>query len=197
MPSNHLILCCPLLLLPSIFPRIGLFSNESVLPIRWPKYWSFSFSISLSSEYSGLISFRVDRLGLAASVLQCSAFFMAQLSRMLIVQLKLGRSQSTLSLAGRVGSDCSWVQGIMPTSLSCGLQACGHMCSLGRRAVKAHTGLSRVWTQECEFWLLLPRRFPSSSGSEHAAPQVSCGTDGGMICLQHTGLYLPLGRFSG
>ena len=126
MPSNHLILCCPLLLLPSIFPRIGLFSNESVLPIRWPKYWSFSFSISLSSEYSGLISFRVDWLGLAASVLQCSAFFMAQLSRMLIVQLKLGRSQSTLSLAGRVGSDCSWVQGIMPTSLSCGLQACGH-----------------------------------------------------------------------
>ena len=60
MPSNHLILCHPLLLLPSIFPSIRVFSNESVLHIRWPKYWSFNFSISLSSEYSGLISFRVD-----------------------------------------------------------------------------------------------------------------------------------------
>ena len=60
MPSNHLILCCPLLLLPSIFPSIRVFSNESVLPIRWQKYWSFSFSISLSNEYSGLISFRRD-----------------------------------------------------------------------------------------------------------------------------------------
>ena len=60
MQSNHLILCCPLLLLPSIFPRIGLFSNESVLCIRWPTYWSFSFSISPSNEYSGLISFRTD-----------------------------------------------------------------------------------------------------------------------------------------
>ena len=60
MQSNHLILCCPLLLLPSIFPRIGLFSNESVLCIRWPTYWSFSFSISPSNEYSGLISFRID-----------------------------------------------------------------------------------------------------------------------------------------
>ena len=60
MPSNHLILCRPLLLLPSIFPRIRVFSNESVLRIRWPKYWSFSFSISLSNEYLGLISFRTD-----------------------------------------------------------------------------------------------------------------------------------------
>ena len=60
MPSNHLILCCPLLLLPSILPSIRVFSNESVLCIRWPKYWSFSFSISPSSEYSGLISFRID-----------------------------------------------------------------------------------------------------------------------------------------
>ena len=60
MPSNHLILCCPLLLLPSIFPSIRVFSNESVLHIRWPKYWSFSFNISPSSEYSGLISFRID-----------------------------------------------------------------------------------------------------------------------------------------
>ena len=66
MPSNHLILCRPLLLLPSIFPSIRVFSNESVLRIRWPKYWSFSFSISPSNEYSGLISFRMDRLDLLA-----------------------------------------------------------------------------------------------------------------------------------
>ena len=64
IPSNHLILCHPLLLLPSIFPSIRGFSNETVLPVRWPKYWSFSFIISPSSEYSGLISFRMDWLGL-------------------------------------------------------------------------------------------------------------------------------------
>ena len=96
MPSNHLILCCLFLLLPSIFPSIRVFSNESVLRIRWPKYWCFSFSISPSNEYSGLISFRVDRFYLfavkwtlksllqhhssKASVLQCSALFMVQLS---------------------------------------------------------------------------------------------------------------------
>ena len=66
MPSNHLILCCPFLLPPSIFPSIRVFSNESVLCIRWPKYWSFSFSISPSNEYSGLISFRMDWLDLLA-----------------------------------------------------------------------------------------------------------------------------------
>ena len=91
MPSNHLILCHPLLLPPSIFPSIRVFSNESVLHIRWPKYWSFSFSISPSNEYSGLICFRMDWLDLLAvqgtlksllqhqrsraSILQCSAFF--------------------------------------------------------------------------------------------------------------------------
>ena len=96
MPSNHLILCSPLLLLPSIFPSIRVFSNESVLRIRWPKYWSFSFSISPSNEYSGLISFRMDWLDLLAvqgtlkrllqhhsskaSILLCSAFLMVQLS---------------------------------------------------------------------------------------------------------------------
>ena len=96
MPSSHLILCCPLLLLPSIFPIIRVFSNESVLHIRWPKYWSFSFSISLSNEHLGLISFRMDWLDLLAvqgilkgllqhhiskaSILQCSAFFTVQLS---------------------------------------------------------------------------------------------------------------------
>ena len=66
MPSNHLILCCPLLLLPSIFSRIRIFSNESALRIRWPKYWNFSFNISPSSEYSGLIYFRTDWLDLLA-----------------------------------------------------------------------------------------------------------------------------------
>ena len=96
MPSNHLILCCPLLLLPWIFPSIRVFSNESALRIRWPKHWSFSFSISPSNEYSGLISFRIDWLDLLAvqgtlksllqhhsskaSILQCSAFFIVQLS---------------------------------------------------------------------------------------------------------------------
>ena len=91
MPSNHLILCCPLLLLPSIFASIRVFSNESVLHIRWPKYWSFSFSINPSNEYSGMISFRMDWLDLLAvqgilnsllqhhsskaSVLQCLALF--------------------------------------------------------------------------------------------------------------------------
>ena len=96
MPSNHLILCNPLLLLPSIFSSISVFSNESVLQIRWPKYWSFSFNISPSNEYSGLNSFRMDWLdhlavqgtlksllqnhSSKASILQCSAFFMVQLS---------------------------------------------------------------------------------------------------------------------
>ena len=96
MPSNDLILCCPLLFLPLVFPRIRVFSNESVLPIRWPKYWSFSFSISPSNEYPGLISFRMDWLDLLAvqgtlksllqhhsakaSILQHSAFFIVQLS---------------------------------------------------------------------------------------------------------------------
>ena len=95
MASNHLILCHPLLLLPSIFPSIRVFSNESTLPIRWPKYWSFSFIISPSNEYSGLISFRIDWFHLLdvqgplknllqhhnwmASILQCSTFFMVQL----------------------------------------------------------------------------------------------------------------------
>ena len=98
MPSSHLILCCPLLLLPSIFPSIRVFANESALRIRWPKCWSFSFTISPSSEYSGLFSLRMDWFDLfavegtlksllqnhssKASVLQCSAFFMAQLSHL-------------------------------------------------------------------------------------------------------------------
>ena len=96
MPSNHLILCCPFLFLPPVFPSIRVFSNESALRIRWPKYWSFSFNISPSNEHPGLISFRMDCLGLLAvqgtlksllqhdslktSILQRSAFFIVQLS---------------------------------------------------------------------------------------------------------------------
>ena len=101
MPSKHLILCRPLLLLPSIFPSIRVFSKESALRIRWPKYWSFSFSISSSNDYSGLISFRIDWLDLLAvqgtlksllqhhsskaSFLCCSASFMVQLSHPYII----------------------------------------------------------------------------------------------------------------
>ena len=98
LPSNHLILCHPLLLLPSVFTNIRVFSNESVLCIRWPKHWIFSFRISPSNEYLGLISFRMDWLDLLvvqgtlkslpqlhsskASVLRCSAFFIVQLSQL-------------------------------------------------------------------------------------------------------------------
>ena len=98
MPSNHLILFCPLLFLSSIFPSIRVFSNESILHIRWPKYWNFSFSISPSNEYSGMISFRINWLdllavqgtlksllqyhSLKASILQCLAFLIVQLSHL-------------------------------------------------------------------------------------------------------------------
>ena len=101
MSSNHIILCHPLLLSPLIFPSIRVFSSESALPIRWPKYWSFSFNISPSNEYSGLISFKIDWLDLLAvqgtlksliqhhsskaSVLQCSVFFIIQLSHLCMI----------------------------------------------------------------------------------------------------------------
>ena len=118
MPSNHLILCHLLLLLPSIFPSITVFSNESVLHIRWPKYWSFSFSISPSNEYSGLISFRTDWSDLLAvqgilksliqhqswkaSILWCSTFFLVQLPHLykktitLTIQTFVGKVMSLL-----------------------------------------------------------------------------------------------------
>ena len=114
MPSNHLTLCCPLLLLPSVFPSIRGFSNESLLPIRWPKYWSFSFSISPSNEYSELISFRIDWFDLAvqgilksllqhysskASILQHSAFFMVQLSYPYLIT---GKALTMLTFVGKV-----------------------------------------------------------------------------------------------
>ena len=119
MPSNHLSLCCPLLLLPSIFPSIRVFSNESALPISWPKYWSFSFSISPSSEYSGLIFFRFDWFNFLAvqetlksllqhhsskaSTLRCSAFFTVQLSHPHMIT---GKSipLTILTLVGKVMS---------------------------------------------------------------------------------------------
>ena len=119
MPSNHLILYCPLLLPPSIFPSIRVFSNESVLCIRWPEYWSFSYSISPFNEYSGLISFRVDWLdllavqgtfksllqhhNLKASILQRSAFFMVQLSHLYMTTGK-AIALTTQTLAGKVMS---------------------------------------------------------------------------------------------
>ena len=104
MPSSHLIISCPLLLLPSIFPSIRVFSNQSVLCIRWPKYWSFSFSISPFNEHPGLISFRIDWLDLLAvqgtlksllqhhsskaSILWCSAFFIVQFSHLYVTSGK-------------------------------------------------------------------------------------------------------------
>ena len=129
MPSNHLILYCPLLLLHSIFPSIRVFSNESVLLIRWPKLWSISFSISPSNEYSGLISFRMDWLDLLAvqgtlksllqhhsskaSILGCSAFFIVQLSHPL--EKAIATYSSTLAWKipwmeepGRLQSMGSW-----------------------------------------------------------------------------------------
>ena len=119
MPSNHLILCHPLLLLPSIFPSIRVFSSESVLHIRWPKHWSFSFSVSPSNEYSGLISFRMDWLDCLAvqetlksllyhhnskaSILQHSAFFMVQLSHLYLTTRRT-RALTRRTFVGKVVS---------------------------------------------------------------------------------------------
>ena len=123
-PSNHFILCRPLLFLPSIFPSIRVFSNESALHIRWPKYWSFSFSISPSNEHPGLIPFRIDWLDLLAvqgtlksllqhhsskaSILQCSAFFIVQLSH---ACMTTGKIASLVLLKEKIGFlDISSVQ---------------------------------------------------------------------------------------
>ena len=133
MPSNHLILCGPLLLPPSIFPSIRVFSNESVLYIRWPKYWSFDFSINPSNEYSGLIFFRIDWFDLCAvqgtlksllqhhsskaSILPCSAFFIVQLSHPYMTTRKtktltrrtfVGKVMSLLFNIARMGTQKSW-----------------------------------------------------------------------------------------
>ena len=131
MPSNNLILCHPLLLLPSIFPSIRVFSNESVLWLRWPKYWSFSFSTSPSNEYSGLISFRIDWLDLLAlqgtlksllqihsskaSILRHSAFFIVQLTSIHAAAAAAAKSlQSCPTL-------CDPIDGSPPGSPSLGL----------------------------------------------------------------------------
>ena len=119
MLCNHLILCYPFLLPPSVFPSIRVFSNESALHIRWPKYWSFSFSISSSNEYSGLISFRIgwfdvlevqgtlksllQHHNLKATILHCSAFFMVQFSHPYMTSRK-AIAVSSLTFAGRVMS---------------------------------------------------------------------------------------------
>ena len=124
MPSNHLILCCPPLQPPSIFPSIWVFSNESVLRIKWPKYWSFSFSISPSKEYSGLISFRMDWLDLLgvqgtlksllqhhsskASILWCSAFFTIQLSHPYMTTGKtIALTSTTQEMSKSISRNCS------------------------------------------------------------------------------------------
>ena len=136
MPSNYFILCCPFLLLPSVFPSIRIFSSESPLCIRWPKYWCFSFSISPSNEYSGLISFRIDWFDLLAiqgtlkillqhysskaSILQLSAFFMVQLSHSyltigkiidLTIQTSVGKVMSLL-----LNTLCRFVMAFFPRS---------------------------------------------------------------------------------
>ena len=125
MPSNHVILCRPLLLPPSIFPGIRVFSSESALRIRWPKYWSFSFSISPSDEYSGLISFRMDWLDLLAvqgtlksllqhhsskpSILQCSAFFIVQLSHPYMTSGKaIALTRQTCSVSNMILDTGHW-----------------------------------------------------------------------------------------
>ena len=120
MPSNHLILCCPLLLMPSIFASIRVCSNESALCSRWPKYWGFSFNISPSDEFSGLISFRLDWLDLLAvqgtlkillqhhsskaSILQCSAFFTVQLSHPYMTTGKTNIALTRWTFFGKVMS---------------------------------------------------------------------------------------------
>ena len=127
MPSNHLILCRPCLLLPSIFPSIRVFSNESVLPIRWPKDWGFSFSISPSNEYSGLISFRMDWLDLLvvqgtlkgllqhhssrASILWHSAFFIVQL---LHPYMTIGKTIALTRQSPHSSFYSSWGHPILP-----------------------------------------------------------------------------------
>ena len=126
MLSNHLILCHPLLLLPSVFPSIRVFSNELAVCIRWPKYWNFSFSISPSNEYSKLISIRIDRFDLLAvqgtyksllqhhsseaSVLWYSAFFMVQLSHLYMTTGKT----TALTVRNSVGKMSTWYTAEMP-----------------------------------------------------------------------------------
>ena len=138
MPSNHFILCCPLLLLPSIFPSIRVFSSESALHIRWPKYWSFSFNIRLSNEHLRLISFRMDWLDLLAvqgtlkslqyhsskaSLLLCSAFFIVQLSHPYMTTGK------NIALTRRTHYP-NWGHFEIPYILICGCPTCHQVLSV-------------------------------------------------------------------
>ena len=140
MPSNHLILCHPLFLLPSIFPSLRVFSHESALLIRWPKYWSFSFNISPSNKHPGLISFRMDWLDLLAvqgtlknllqhhsskaSILRCSAFFVVQLSHPYTRRTFVGKVMSLLTAAKSLQSCptlCDPIDGSPPGSPAPGI----------------------------------------------------------------------------
>ena len=165
MPSNHLIPCCPLLLLPSICPSIRVFSNESALCIRWPKYWSFSFSISPSNEHPGLISFRMDWLDLLAvqgtltsllqhhsskaSILQLSAFFTVQLSHPYITTGK------TIALTRQtfVGKVMSLLFNVLPR--------------LVINFMAAITICSDFGAQKNKVWHCFPIYFPWSDGTRY------------------------------
>ena len=152
--SNHLILCFPLLL-PSIFPSIKVFSNELALHIRWPKYWSFSFSISPSNEYSVLISFRIDWFdvlavqgtlknlfqhhSLKASIFQCSAFFMVQLLHTCIIT---GKTMCTLVVQSRLFAT--------PWTVACQI-----LCPWDERPYKYHQMIVK-WTKLLHFYLFSP-----------------------------------------
>ena len=162
MPSNHLFLCCPLVFMPSIFPRIRVFSNESTLLIRWPKYWSFSFSTSPSSEYSGLISFRMDWLDLLAvqgtlkslpqhhcskaSILQHSAFFIVQLSHPYTTTGK------TIALTRWTFVDK--VMSLLFNVLSRLVIECAE-CSMQNAGLNK----SQAWSQDCQEKYLLPHLY--------------------------------------
>ena len=147
MPSNHLILCCPLFLLPSIFPSIRVFSNESVLRIMRPNYWSFNFSITPSNEYSGLISFRIDWFDLLAvqgtlksllqhhsskTSIQCSlAFFMVQLSHPHMTSGKIMK----WSVSHLVVYDSLWPSGLKLTRLLCPWNSPGKNTGMGSHSL--------------------------------------------------------------
>ena len=161
MPSNHLILCRPLLLLTSIFPSISVFSNESALHIRWPKYWSFSFSISPSKEHPGLISFRMDWLdllvvqgilksllqhhSLKASILRCSAFFMVQLWHPYMTTGKT-IALTRRTFVGKVMSVCHYM---MPMQWS-------HQNSKAQGSESSWVGDHREIWGKWHIWRLLP-----------------------------------------
>ena len=185
MPSNHLILCHPLLLLPSIFPCIKVFSKESVLCIRWPKYWSFSFNISTSNEYSGLISFRMDWLDLLAvqgtlksllqyyssktSILRCSAFFIVQLSYSYMTTWKT-TALTRQTFAGKVMSLLFMVSTVAQWSRIC-LQWKKH---------KFNSWIGKIpWRRK---WLPTPVFLPGKSHGQRSLVDYSSWGHWGVTC---------------